>query len=108
FTEARDAVLAAAYAGDVTDYQEFCEAFAKRGIGTGAVSPDRFSTDNAGLVESYVCGGDLTYVSSSISADLPSCDGDAYIDNGETGTVSLTLANIGSTNLTSTTATVTS
>jgi hypothetical protein len=108
FTEARDAVLAAAYANDLTDYQEFCEAFAKRGIGTGAVSPDRFSTDNAGLVESYACGGELAYVSSSVTADLPGCDGDGYIDNGETGTVTLTLRNIGSTNLSSTTATVTS
>ena len=108
FTEGRDAVLAAAYAGDPADFNLFCAAFARRGIGSGAVSPDRASTTNAGAIESYVCGGDLAFVSGSITDDVVSCDHDTYLDNLETGTVTVTLHNVGATTLTATTATLSS
>jgi hypothetical protein len=55
FTEARDAMLAAALAGDPADYEAFCAAFARRGIGHGAVSPPWNSTTHEGVVESYTC-----------------------------------------------------
>ncbi|HEY2774815.1 MAG TPA: M36 family metallopeptidase [Candidatus Binatia bacterium] len=55
FTEARDAVLASADASDLADEELFCNAFAKRGIGQGAVSPARFSSTNDGVVESFTC-----------------------------------------------------
>jgi len=55
FTEARDALLAVAGAGDADDATLFCEAFARRGLGQGAVAPSRFSSTNAGVVESFVC-----------------------------------------------------
>ena len=67
YTEARDAILAAAYAVDPADYKLMVGAFAKRGMGLGAVSPDRFSNDLTGVVES-----DKTQLSSYAfaSADL--------------------------------------
>lgn len=57
FTEARDAMLAAALARDHQDYVLLWNAFAKRGIGYGAVAPDRNSTDNSGVVESFTVAG---------------------------------------------------
>ena len=43
YTEARDAILAAAYAVDPEDYKLILGAFAKRGMGLGAKAPERFS-----------------------------------------------------------------
>jgi hypothetical protein len=57
YTEARDAVLAAAYANDPKDYTAFCGAFALRGMGLGAVSPDRLSSTLSGVVESFSPAG---------------------------------------------------
>ncbi|TIC87553.1 hypothetical protein E8D34_10595 [Nocardioides sp. GY 10113] len=53
FLEARDALLMAARAVDVTDYERFVEAFAGRGAGVGAVAPERSSSTLQGVVESY-------------------------------------------------------
>jgi hypothetical protein len=53
FVEARDALLAAARANDHADCVRFGAAFARRGIGAGAVAPPRNSVTNAGVVESY-------------------------------------------------------
>lgn len=108
FVEARDAVLAAALASDHSDYTEFWAAFAKRGIGIGAVAPDRYSSDNSGVVESFLVGGDLAFVSGDVNDTGVSCDDDGYLDENETGQVVVTLANTGSTNLASTSATVSS
>jgi hypothetical protein len=108
FTEARDAVLAAVFAADPADAALFCAAFAKRGIGQHAVAPDRFSATNAGVVESFVCDDDLVFVSASLSSPTNSCDGDAYLDNFETASLTVTLKNTGLGTLTQTTATVTS
>ena len=56
FLEARDALLAAALAGDSTakDQQLFTGAFARRGMGLKAQGPDRASADNVGVVEDSV------------------------------------------------------
>lgn len=108
FTEARDAVLAVALANDPFDHEAFCDAFAKRGCGSGAISPPRFSNDNVGVTESYACGGALEFASASLSDDLHSCDNDGVVDNGESGTLAISLRNTGGTSLSSTTVTVTS
>jgi hypothetical protein len=52
--EARDAILAAADATDDADFMIWATAFAKRGMGVGAVAPARNSTTNSGVVESYI------------------------------------------------------
>jgi uncharacterized protein (TIGR03382 family) len=108
FLEARDAVLAAAYAGgDLVDFNEFRAAFAKRGAGAGAVSPDRYSATNNGVVESFQTGADVTFVSGAITDDGVSCDKDGVLDTGESGHLSVTLRNDSTVILSNTTATVT-
>ena len=96
FLEGRDALLAAAAAGDRADLDAFWAAFAKRGFGVGAVAPPRHDATNAGVVESFTLGGDLALVSASFGQVTSSCDdADGRLDGGETGTLTLTLRNTG-------------
>ncbi|GAA6171706.1 hypothetical protein NBRC116592_13760 [Colwellia sp. KU-HH00111] len=101
FTEGRDALLAAAYANDQEDYKLILAAFARRGMGLGAVSPSRFSTDHAGVVESYKTDLDTFSVTAhkvdTNYAGLTSgyCSNDNILDKGETGTVSFSVYNGG-------------
>jgi hypothetical protein len=53
FVSARDALLSVMQAQDATDADLCLAGFAKRGLGIGAVAPDAFSVDNAGVVESF-------------------------------------------------------
>jgi len=99
FLEARDALLAAARAGDPTlaDFHAFWAAFAKRGFGVGAVGPSRFSSTSLGVTESFVAGGQLAFVDSAFGLVTSACDDqDGNLDNGETGTLSIRLRNYGS------------
>ncbi len=101
YTEARDAILAAAYANDVADYNLILAAFARRGMGAGAVSPDRDSIDHTGVVESYVTEhSEFAIASGKINANYEGltsgyCSNDNILDKGETGTVSFTIQNKG-------------
>ncbi len=106
--EARDALLAAMLAQDQTDYARCYAGFAKRGAGVGAVSPDRYSSDNSGVVESAVVGGALSIVGVTITDSPAFCDGDNILDNGETGTMTVTLRNVGTIPLSATTGGVSS
>jgi hypothetical protein len=108
FTEARDAVLAAAGANDPVDYSRFLQAFAKRGIGIGAVSPDRFDGNNATVTESFVSGKDLQFIAATLDDTPASCDHDGVLDNGETGKLTIALKNSGDANLGPISTTVTS
>ncbi|WP_444995523.1 rhombosortase-dependent M36 family metallopeptidase [Aliikangiella sp. IMCC44359] len=106
YTEARDAVLAAAYANSVEDYQLILQAFARRGMGMGAVSPARYSTDHSGVVEStetqlatfMVSDHDLD--TNFEGSNYGYCTNDNILDKGETGAVSFTLTNKGTDALT--------
>jgi hypothetical protein len=104
--ETRDAVLAAAAATDLLDFKEFSEAFAKRGAGLYAVSPDRQSGTNSPVTESYVSGGELTFVNATLTDAAGSCDNDGVLDNNESGTLTVTLHNAGDVTLSATTATI--
>ena len=53
FTQARDAIIAAVAALAPDDLPEVNAGFAKRGMGTGAVSPPASSTSLAGVIESF-------------------------------------------------------
>ncbi|HKP69688.1 MAG TPA: M36 family metallopeptidase [Pyrinomonadaceae bacterium] len=109
FLEARDAVLAAAFANDPADGQVFAVAFAKRGAGTNAVAPSRYSTAlNDGLVESFANNGILTFVGATLDDSLVSYDADGYLDANEQGLLKVTVKNTGMTALTSTTGSVSS
>jgi len=110
FTEARDALLLAAAATSLADFQIFSEAFARRGIGTGAVSPARASTDHSGVVESFdpiLAAPSLGFLGASLS-DNPDCDNDGVLDLTETGLLTVQLRNTGFIGLSATTAIVSS
>ncbi len=107
--EARDALLTVAFANDLEDGLLFAQAFARRGAGSGAVAPDRFSlTNSPGLVESFDLGNSLTFAGAVLTDNPNSCDPDGSLDNGETGKLTVTLLNNGYGNLTNTIVTVSS
>jgi hypothetical protein len=108
FVEARDALLAAIVANDAADYALCSAAFARRGMGLRAVAPDRYSTDNTGVVESYASGNDLALVSATLDDAVSSCDSDGVLDDAETGNLTITLRNVGTGALAATSATVSS
>jgi large repetitive protein len=107
--EARDALLAVAKATDPADWKLFWRAFAKRGAGAGAVGPDRWSTSHGPVIESYVAGRVLVAVDASFGAVESACDdADGVLDEGETGTLTVTLRNAGTEPVAAGTATLTS
>jgi hypothetical protein len=93
--EARDAVLAAAFAVDEADYRLFWGAFARRGAGVGAEGPGKDSTTNQGVVESFFVGNDVQILASPLSDNVISCDHDGILDEGEVGMLSLVIRNAG-------------
>ena len=106
--EARDAVLAAALATDAGDYQLAATAFAKRGMGVGAIAPDRNSdtNQNPNAVEDFtIFAGRLAVTDASL--DFAFFDGatgfidnDGVLDPGETALLSVTLVNNGTSAIT--------
>lgn len=107
--EARDALLMAADANDGQDAAVFWEAFARRGAGSGAVAPDRNSTTNTPVVESFEARGMPEFISAALVDDERSCDsGDGLLDNGERGRLRITVRNEGAVTLDATTATIAS
>src|SRR6185312_13199665 len=103
--EARDALLLAALSNTAkpNDFNIFAAAFARRGMGVGAVGPDSSSTDLTGVVESNFVGADLEFAGVTIADDTSSCDNDGILDSGETGTVKVYMNNTGWTTLTAAT-----
>lgn len=107
FSEARDGILAAAYANDPIDGVAMAEAFAGRGLGTCAVSPPRFSNDFVGLTEGFelAASGAITLVTADDAT--VSCDRDGFLDGGESGVITVMVANTGFVDLENATITVT-
>lgn len=97
FLEARDGVLAVAAASDPADFELIAGAFAKRGMGVGAVAPDRGDDTNSGVVESYVALGtalavnDTSFDMSLNNGVVGYCDTDEYLDLDEGGLLWITL-----------------
>ncbi|HUL76755.1 MAG TPA: M36 family metallopeptidase, partial [Vicinamibacteria bacterium] len=107
--EARDAVLAAVYAEDHTDFELFFDAFARRGAGIGAVGPYRYREDNAPVVESYASGPDLAPGAIQVTELAGPCDdADGVLDDEETAVVAVDLGNVGSRDLAGATITLSS
>jgi hypothetical protein len=94
YTEMRDAMLAVAAARDPQDLTLLAEAFARRGAGTGAVSPDRGSADLIGVAESYQIGGEVQIVSAELISEVD-CDRDGELDGDETAILAVTVRNGG-------------
>ncbi len=95
FTEMRDAVLASALAIEPTVFQTFAEAFARRGAGSCAESPPRYSQDLVGVVESHVLAPNIQIIDLTIDDSTGSCDQDGVPDAGEAGFLTVRLVNDG-------------
>ncbi|MDP3859845.1 MAG: M36 family metallopeptidase [Stagnimonas sp.] len=104
--EARDGLLAAAYVTDAADFDLMATAFAKRGMGVGAVAPDRNDASNSGVVESYVAqAGGFEVVDASLDFGYFNgaegfIDDDGELDPGETARLNITLRSTGTDDLT--------
>lgn len=99
YTELRDALIAVAAVGSEADALAIAEAFARRGMGTCAVSPDRDSEDLTGVVESNSLAPKVTVLSVAMDDGVGSCDGDGILDGGEIGWVTVEVANSGAATL---------
>lgn len=106
FVDARDAILATAVARDAQDFDLLWRAFARRGLGMGAVAPDPDSQNNAGLVESFTVGNAVAIVGIALDDSVTSCDHDGILDNDEVGLVTVKVKNVGLGALAATTGTV--
>jgi hypothetical protein len=105
FVEARDALLAA-MAGDPADQLACRQGFSKRGLGSGAVAPDRYDSLMDGAVESFSEPYALAITALGISDRPGYCDADEKLDMGESGALFMTLKNIGLNTLSHTTGSV--
>ncbi len=108
FVDARDAVLAVAAANDATDFAALWAAFARRGLGMGAVAPDRDSQTNSPVTESFLVGNAVTITSVTINDATTSCDRDGNLDANEVGLLTITLKNTGTGTLSAATVAITS
>ncbi len=93
--EARDALLAVAYAMAPDDATTLAEAFAARGMGTCAVGPTRASTDLRGIVEDDTVRPAVHLDAPTLVDGPDSCDDDGVLDRGETATLRLRVFNDG-------------
>jgi len=107
FTEQRDALIAAAFARDEADALAIAQAFARRGAGSCAVSPERDSDDFTGVVESFEVKASPAF-EAFIDDAILSCDSDGYVDAGETGRAVARITNRGIAPLAGATLTATS
>ena len=106
-TEMRDALLTAARAASAADQAILAAAFARRGFGSCAVSAPRSSTSFQGIVESNEVNGNAVLGAAEL-ATVTRCDSDLVLDAGETGRITLPIANTGPLPLTNVVATLTS
>jgi hypothetical protein len=95
FTEARDAILAAASALDSDDMLLIAAAFAGRGAGSCAVAPSNAVRTNIGVIESGTLAGKFELGAPSLGDDVVSIDHDGVLDPGESGLLRITIANGG-------------
>ncbi|MBS2015636.1 MAG: M36 family metallopeptidase [Deltaproteobacteria bacterium] len=100
FLEARDAVLAAAFAADEKDYTLFWQAFGRRGAGVGAQGAPKDSSTNQGVKESFYVGNDVQIADARITDDVITCDHDGILDPAEVGSLTMKVRNAGTGTLT--------
>jgi len=98
-TETRDALLAAVNAASPEDHAILAAAFARRGFGSCAISPDRDSVDFNGIVESFDVKGQAVPGNVKM-VEQAACDGDGVLDAGEISRVTVEVSNPGPVDLT--------
>ena len=94
YTEARTALLTAIRADSEADYRRCRSGFADRGMGAGAVSPERYSFSLRGVKESF---RDMERALDIVDMRLveTSGDGDGVLDRNESGQLKVSLRNTG-------------
>ncbi|HRI68540.1 MAG TPA: M36 family metallopeptidase [Polyangium sp.] len=100
FVEQRDAILAAAAAADPEDLLVIANAFAKRGAGSCAISPETNSSTYEGVVESFDVKANMVAVEAKVDDSVQSCDNDGNLDQLERGRISVDITNTGIRDLT--------
>ena len=95
YTEARNALLAVIRADSEADYRRCRSGFAERGLGAGAVAPDRYSVDLRGAVESFVDAERALGIVDVELAEAAGGDGDGVLDRGERGVLRVAVQNTG-------------
>ncbi|MBZ5711562.1 M36 family metallopeptidase [Nannocystis pusilla] len=95
YTEQRDALLMAAAATSDADATTLAAAFARRGAGSCAVSPPRFSEDFKGVKEDFELRARGVPLAARFADSLESCDDDGVLDVGEVGQVEVEVFNAG-------------
>ncbi|MCB9592772.1 MAG: M36 family metallopeptidase [Sandaracinaceae bacterium] len=97
YTEQRDAIVAAALENDPEDARLIAEAFAARGAGTCATSPERYSEDFVGVTEDFGVAAlpRIEELEVVLDGGRRLCDADRYLDAGETGWVRIVVRNVG-------------
>ncbi|MEM9488947.1 MAG: M36 family metallopeptidase, partial [Myxococcota bacterium] len=108
FTEQLDAILAAVAATDSGDFVRLSLAYARRGVGTCAISAPRYSDTNIGAVEDFSLRGDMQLAEVTLGDAVNSCDSDGNLDGGETGQMSIDVFNPGIVAISNTTVTLSS
>ncbi|HET9626125.1 MAG TPA: M36 family metallopeptidase [Kofleriaceae bacterium] len=104
-TETRDAVLTAVRAASPADYDLLAHAYAQRGFGSCAESPDRNSVDFNPIVESADIKGRTDIGELGVSGSQ-ACDNDNVLDPGEQFQIVVPISNGGAAKLTGVTATL--
>ena len=95
YLEMRDAILAAAAAGDIDDATAMAEGFARRGAGSCAISPDRDSFTFRGVEEDFALGPRLGIGPVSVDDSVETCDADGSLDSEEIGLIRVPVLNPG-------------
>jgi large repetitive protein len=95
FTQQRDAILAYTASADIDDFVLIGSAFAKRGMGVGAVSPPIGSFNNNEVVENFDFKGNVVVTAIGLDDSVHACDGDGFLDAGESGKLNITITNVG-------------
>ena len=107
--EARDAILAVAYAADPNDFVTLFDGFARRGAGPGAVAPPKTSLNNTPVAEDTTAMLQFIFAEPPRLTDDPDwCDRDGVLDHDEAGSITVTLRNRGSNDLNNVTGRVSS
>jgi hypothetical protein len=103
YTEARDALLSVMYASEPDDFTMALAAFARRGMGAGAIPPGRFDSPLTSVTESYetilstYAPAGLNLNADYDGVDEGFCTLDGIWDAGETVSMSVDITNRGTT-----------
>lgn len=95
FLEARDALLATAFATDPAMFRTLYDGFTRRGAGPRAIAPSKLATNNSPVVEDFLASDTVRVIGATVDDSLEWCDRDGVLDVGERGVLTVTARNLG-------------